>query len=109
MLWNRARRPQHAGDHRHQDDDGALRAAYERGRRDERARRKRHPVLMSLTFLAAAVGATVIALAGLEGSFARGGSVVDHNLAVAADRAAGEATEAMDRARHIDPATALEG
>lgn len=105
MLWNRPKHP-HPGAH-HADHD--VKAAYERGRRDERARRKRHPVLMSLTVLAAAVGATVIALAGLEGSFARGGSVVDHNLGVAANRAVGQASEAMDRARNIDPVTATEG
>nr|QQZ50725.1 hypothetical protein JKL49_04830 [Phenylobacterium glaciei] len=33
-----------------------VRDAYERGRRDERRARKRHPIMMSLTFAAALVG-----------------------------------------------------
>jgi hypothetical protein len=72
----------------HMDDLKAdLREAYERGRRDERAMRRRHPVLMTLLFLAAAVGAILIGLAAANGSFTRAGGVVDQNLAVAADRA----------------------
>jgi hypothetical protein len=64
-----------------------LREAYNRGRRDERAGRKRHPVLMTLLFLAAAVGAVLIALAAVNGSFGGAGQVVDQNLSTAADRA----------------------
>jgi hypothetical protein len=64
-----------------------MRQAYERGRLDERARRRRHPIMMTLTFLAAAVGAAVLAMAAKEGSFARGGVVVDQGLSQAADRA----------------------
>jgi hypothetical protein len=72
----------------HMDDLKAdLREAYERGRRDERALRRRHPVLMTLLFLAAAVGAILIGLAAANGSFTRAGGVVDQNLAVAANRA----------------------
>jgi hypothetical protein len=69
------------------EDAADLQAAYERGRRDERARRKRHPVAMTLMVCVAAAGALVLAVAAREGSFGRGGQVVDHNLAVAADRA----------------------
>ena len=36
-------------------DKADLREAYERGRRDERGARKRHPVAMALTFVAALV------------------------------------------------------
>jgi hypothetical protein len=64
-----------------------LREAYERGRRDERAMRKRHPVLMTFTFIAAAVGLVLMALAAVNGSFSGAGGVVDKNLAVAANKA----------------------
>ncbi|WP_334161118.1 hypothetical protein [Phenylobacterium sp.] len=64
-----------------------LREAYERGRRDERSARKRHPVLMTFTFIAAAVGLALMALAAFNGSFTRAGGVVDQNLSVAANRA----------------------
>ena len=64
-----------------------LREAYERGRRDERSMRKRHPVLMTFTFIAAAVGLVLMALAAVNGSFTGAGGVVDKNLAVAANRA----------------------
>jgi len=64
-----------------------LRTAYERGRQDERATRRRHPVLMTLTVIAAVVGVVLLALAAYNGSFSRAGGVVDQNLTVAADRA----------------------
>jgi hypothetical protein len=74
--------------HETQDFDRQdLREAYNRGRRDERAGRKRHPVLMTLLFLAAAAGAVIIALAAVNGSFGGAGQVVDQNLTVAADKA----------------------
>ena len=68
-------------------DRQELREAYNRGRRDERAGRKRHPILMTLMFLAAAIGAVLIALALANGSFGGAGQVVDQNLTTAADRA----------------------
>ncbi|RAK57705.1 hypothetical protein [Phenylobacterium deserti] len=64
-----------------------LREAYERGRRDERASRKRHPVLMTFTFVAAIVGVVLLALAAVNGSFTSAGGVVDKNLNVAANKA----------------------
>jgi len=83
-----------------------LREAYERGRRDERATRKRHPVLMTFTFIAAAVGLALMALAAFNGSFTRAGGVVDQNLSVAANRAepavrdaASDAGQALREAR----------
>jgi len=75
-----------------------LRAAYERGRRDERAMRKRHPVMMTLTFLAALVGFGLLALAAIHGSFGRAGGVVDDNLAIAADKARPMARQAAANA-----------
>jgi hypothetical protein len=64
-----------------------LREAYERGRRDERSLRRRHPVGMTLLFIAAAAGAILIGLAVANGSFTRAGGVVDQNLTTAANRA----------------------
>ncbi len=63
-----------------------LRQAYERGRRDERASRRRHPLGMTVTFAAAAVGLVLLVLAGVNGSFGRGGEVVDEQLAIATNR-----------------------
>jgi hypothetical protein len=68
-------------------DRADLRAAYEHGRRDERALRKRHPVLMTLTFVAALVGVALMVLAAIHGSFGRAGGVVDQQLNAAADQA----------------------
>lgn len=65
-----------------------IKAAYDRGRKDERARRRRSPPLTLVVAAIALVGAGVIALAAMEGSFTRGGQVVDAQLAVAADQAA---------------------
>jgi len=71
----------------HQDDRADLREAYERGRRDARMARKRHPVMMALTVIAALIGMVLLALAAVNGSFGGAGAVVDQNLAAAADRA----------------------
>jgi hypothetical protein len=79
-------------------DKADLRAAYERGRRDERAGRKRHPLLMALTFAAAAVGAALLALAAVQGSFSSAGGVVDQQLTTAADRAGPAVRHAADNA-----------
>ena len=64
-----------------------LREAYERGRSDERSLRRRHPVAMTLTVIAALVGVVVMGLAAINGSFTRAGDVVDKNLATAATKA----------------------
>ena len=68
-------------------DKADLRTAYERGRQDERATRRRHPIMMTLTVIAAIIGVVLLALAAYNGSFTRAGGVVDKNLSVAADRA----------------------
>jgi hypothetical protein len=62
--------------------------AYDRGRRDERARKKRHPMAMSLLFVLAAVGAAMLGLAAYNGSFQGAGEAADQGLATAADQAA---------------------
>jgi len=64
-----------------------LRQAYELGRRDATKGRRRHPILMTFTVVAAAVGIVVMALAAVNGSFGGAGTVVDQNLATAADQA----------------------
>jgi hypothetical protein len=68
-------------------DRADVREAYERGRRDERSTRKRHPVMMTFTVIAALVGVVLLALAAVNGSFTRAGGVVDQNLNVAANKA----------------------
>lgn len=83
-------------------EEHEVRDAYERGRRDERRARRRHPIMMTLTFAAALVGGVVLLLAAKEGSFARSGGIVDHSLAVATDRAQ---PAVMDAARDLKAKT----
>ncbi|WP_293677878.1 hypothetical protein [uncultured Phenylobacterium sp.] len=64
-----------------------LREAYERGRQDAKQARRRHPVAMTFTIIAAVVGVTVLVLAAVNGSFSGAGTVVDRNLATAAVQA----------------------
>jgi hypothetical protein len=75
-----------------------VREAYERGRKDERASRRRHPVFMTLTFAAAACGLTLLALAMINGSFAGGGSVADQSLNAAVNRAEPQVRDAASQA-----------
>lgn len=93
-------------------DAADLRQAYERGRRDAQAARKRHPVLMTLTVIAAIVGVVLLALAAINGSFGRAGGVVDQNLVTAADRAEpvvrGAAAQAGDAVRDAADGTGTE-
>ncbi|MBX3483636.1 hypothetical protein [Phenylobacterium sp.] len=74
-----------------------LRQAYELGRRDAQ-RSRRHPVVMTLLVLAAAAGLIVLALAAVNGSFGAAGTVVDQNLATAADQAAPAVSSAAQTA-----------
>ena len=75
-----------------------LRQAYEMGRRDARRTRKRHPVMMTILIVAAAVGLIVMALAAVNGSFGSAGTVVDQNLATAAEEAAPAVANAAQNA-----------
>ena len=75
-----------------------LREAYERGRRDERASRRRHPVAMTLTVVAALVGVVLLALAAVNGSFSRAGGVVDENLNSAVTKAEPQVRDAAAQA-----------
>ena len=75
-----------------------IRSAYKRGRTDERARHPPRPLLSLGMILLAVAGGVVLFLAAREGSFGRGGAVVDTNLAVAADRAEPMVRSAADEA-----------
>jgi predicted anti-sigma-YlaC factor YlaD len=75
-----------------------LREAYERGRKDERASRRRHPVFMALTFAAALVGVVLLVLAAVNGSFTQAGGVVDETLSVAVNRAEPQVRDAASQA-----------
>lgn len=74
-----------------------LKAAYEQGRRDERADRKRHPVIMTGLFVLAIAGASLLTLAAVKGSFSNGGEVADQQIATAAAEAAPVIQDAASR------------
>jgi hypothetical protein len=78
--------------------DADIEAAYKKGRRDAQAERKRHPIIMAVLFVLAAVGAYLIGLAAYNGSFSDGGQVADRNLNTAAERAAPVVEEAVQDA-----------
>lgn len=80
------------------DEAADLREAYERGRNDAKDARRRHPVAMTLTVIAAAIGIVVLALAAVNGSFSGAGTVVDKNLASAATKAEPAVREAATQA-----------
>ncbi|MDQ0464891.1 hypothetical protein QO010_002675 [Caulobacter ginsengisoli] len=86
-----------AKDHHHTAPTPAeVRAAYDRGRRDERARHRRSPLLALTVGSAALVGGAVLALAALEGSFQNGGAVVDQQVSKAAQQAGEALRDATD-------------
>jgi hypothetical protein len=76
-----------------------LREAYERGRRDERSARRRHPIAMTATFVLTIVGLALLILAGVNGSFAGGGQVADQTLQSAVSRASPAVSQAADDAQ----------
>jgi hypothetical protein len=75
-----------------------LREAYEHGRQDERGRRKRHPIGMTITFAMAIFGVVMVVLAIADGSFGAAGSQVDQSLMIARAQAAPVASQAADNA-----------
>ena len=75
-----------------------VREAYERGRKDERASRRRHPILMTLTFVAAICGIALLTLAAVNGSFSVGGAVADQNLKAAVKKAEPQVRDAAGQA-----------
>jgi hypothetical protein len=80
------------------DSRDAFEKGIEEGRLAERRRHRGHPFITLIVIIVAVAGAAVLALAAHEGSFSRGGAVVDHNLAVAADNAQVEAAKAAGQA-----------
>jgi hypothetical protein len=79
----------------------AVRQAYDRGRRDERARRpSRHgsPMMTLVVLLAAAAGIGAIYLGVQQGSFGRGGQVVDQKIQAVTQPATQATRHAADKA-----------
>ncbi|NBB14053.1 hypothetical protein GVN21_01635 [Caulobacter sp. SLTY] len=74
-----------AGHHGHSDAE--LKAAYERGRREERARHKRSPFMALALVAVALIGGTSLALAAYKGSFSEGGALMDRGVSSAAREA----------------------
>jgi hypothetical protein len=66
------------------------------GHREARMRR-RHPLIGLLVGVVALAGAAMLALAAREGSFARGGQVVDQDLSAAAGQAQTAGADALAR------------
>ena len=77
---------------------GAIDDAYDRGRLDERRRRRGSPVLGLLVAVVVLVGALMLYLAARNGSFSSGGAVVDRNLTTAAQKAEAPLRGAADKA-----------
>ena len=80
-------------------EEAEIREAYLRGCRDERARRRRSPLIMMGISFAALAGAGMLAVSVWQGSFARGGAVVDQQIAYAADTAEPKLREAAADAK----------
>jgi hypothetical protein len=76
----------------------AFKEGLRRGRQEERLRHRGHPFITLAVLVVAAAGAAVIAMAAHEGSFSKGGAIVDQNLAVAADNAKVQAADAAAKA-----------
>ena len=68
-------------------DQEDLRAAYNRGRIDERRARRHHPFIALAVVILAMIGAWLLFLAAREGSFSSGGETADRNLSTVAQEA----------------------
>ena len=66
------------------DDRRVANDSYVAGRRDERVRRRGSPLLTFLLLIVVAIGAVLIYFAIQNGSFSKGGAVVDQKLSNAA-------------------------
>jgi hypothetical protein len=102
-AYQQGRRDAHSNDTAiAHERDAASRGAYERGRRDERARQSRRrrgsPILTLLVLAVACVGVFVIYLGVHEGSFQRGGQLVDQNINNTTSSATQVTRNAADRA-----------
>ena len=81
--------------------DAEVRDAYERGRKEERARRKRHPILGLIVFVLALVGGIMLFLAIRDGSFTAGGQAADQQVAVVQEKAPAVLATAGDKAEEV--------
>ena len=77
------------------DTRDAFAAGRRLGHREARSRRRGHPMIGLLVLLVAVAGAAMLALAAHEGSFARGGQVVDQNISAAAGQAQNAGANAL--------------
>ncbi len=77
----------HGQVHAQGHSDAELRAAYERGRKEERARHRRSPLLAMALVAVALIGGTSLVLAAKEGSFREGGAMMDAGVSTAAREA----------------------
>lgn len=75
-----------------------LKAAYERGRIDEKKRHRRSPVLAIALVAVALVGGASLVLAAKEGSFRDGGAVMDSGARVAVREAVPTLKKGVDEA-----------
>ncbi|MBX3481073.1 MAG: hypothetical protein KF842_11790 [Caulobacter sp.] len=80
----RKREAQPRKDHVKGPTEADLAAAYQRGRKDERARHRRSPLIAVAVVAVALVGGASLVLAAREGSFREGGAVMDAGVGVAA-------------------------
>ncbi len=78
-------------------DRRALDEAYDRGRREERLRRRGSPLLSLLVLIVVIIGGLMIYLAVRNGSFSSGGAVVDRDLSRAAQTAQAPIKDAADK------------
>jgi hypothetical protein len=69
------------------DDQADLRAAYNRGRVDERRSRRHHPIIALVVVVLALIGAWLLYLAAREGSFSSAGQVADQNISTVSKEA----------------------
>lgn len=77
------------------DARDAFAAGKREGRRE--ARHRGHPVLGLLVAVVAVIGAAMLALAVHEGSFTKGGEVVDQNITAAAGQAQNAGADAISK------------
>jgi hypothetical protein len=69
------------------DDQADLRAAYNRGRMDERRSRRHHPIIALVVVVLALVGGWMVYLAAREGSFSSAGQVADQRISTVSQEA----------------------
>jgi hypothetical protein len=75
-----------------------IKAAYERGRLEERLRHRGSPLLSLLVLIVVIIGAGLIYLAIRNGSFSNGGAVVDRSLTSVSQTAQAPIKGAADKA-----------